>query len=190
MTAMTRVQITRTGIGPRFPPPNSQMKLSSRIGTDLVWVIHIAVPRAMPIMASVVRNEGMPTRVVSRALIKPTSPPTRRPAMTPAAAPKVVHRNRGDERNEPRHHANREVDLPGRKHVGHAHRHDRDHRGLAEDVEEIVRLEEALIVKRRREERENQHEAEIGNVLAPVRDDRRRRAGLDNSVRHGRAPSG
>jgi hypothetical protein len=101
----------------------------------------------------------------------------------------VVHRNRGDERNESRHHANREVDLSGRENIGHADSHDRDHRRLAEDVEEIVRLEEALIVKRRREEREDQDEAEIGDVLAPVRE-QRRRLGFANGLRHACGPSG
>ena len=37
---------------------------TSTIGIDRVSLIHMATPRAMPIIASVVRNEGIPIRVV------------------------------------------------------------------------------------------------------------------------------
>ena len=131
----------------------------------------------------------MPTRVVSSAVDQADECADDEAGDDAGRGAVVVHRDRGDQRDEARHHADREVDLASRENIGHADRHDRDHRGLAEDVEQIVRLEEALVVQRRREEREDQHEAEIGDVLAPVREERRR-AGLGNGVRHGRAPSG
>ena len=52
-----------------------------------VSLIHIATPRAMPIIASVVRNDGMPTRVVSMLLQKPTAKPVAMPTITPRNGP-------------------------------------------------------------------------------------------------------
>ena len=147
------------------------------MGTDLVDVIHIAVPRAMPIIASVVRNEGMPIRVVSAPLTRPTSAAGRK-----ACGDAGHGRRNGPSRRRRRSEispATMPMDRsisPADKHIGHADRHDRDHRGLPEDVELVVRLEEALVEQGRREEGEDQHEAEIGNVLPPVGDERTRRA--------------
>lgn len=47
----------------------------------------IATPLAMPIIASVVRNDGMPIRVVSQPLKQPTAIQVARPAMTPPTGP-------------------------------------------------------------------------------------------------------
>ena len=60
----------------------------SRIGIAAVALIHMATPRAMPIMARVVRNEGMPIPVVSQPLTAPTTAPVPRPQTIPPKMPK------------------------------------------------------------------------------------------------------
>ena len=49
--------------------------------------IHIARPLAIPIIANVVRNDGMPILVVSQPLKMPTARPVARPAITPPTGP-------------------------------------------------------------------------------------------------------
>ena len=49
--------------------------------------IHIATPLAMPIIASVVRKDGMPTLVVSQPLNMPTASPVANPASSPPKGP-------------------------------------------------------------------------------------------------------
>jgi hypothetical protein len=58
-----------------------------RIGIAAVPLIHMAMPRAMPIMASVVRKDGMPMPVVSHPLIAPTITPVPSPQRMPPAMP-------------------------------------------------------------------------------------------------------
>ena len=120
------------------------------------------VPRAMPIIASVVRNEGMPILVVSAPLTRPTRPPAARPP------PRRPRRRNGPmatattHRNQARHHADGQVDLGLPTAHTSCHRHDRDHRGLPQDVELVVGVEEPLVEQGRREKGEDQHEPEIG----------------------------
>ena len=57
------------------------------IGIAAVLLTHIDKPVEMPIIASVVRNEGMPMRVVTSPLKRPTAAPVATPAATPAGAP-------------------------------------------------------------------------------------------------------
>ena len=52
-----------------------------------VPLTHIAGPCAMPIMASVVRKEGIPTAVVSQPLTAPTRTPVPSPQRMPPAMP-------------------------------------------------------------------------------------------------------
>ena len=52
-----------------------------------VPLAHIATPLAIPSMASVVRKDGMPIRVVSTPLKMPTASPVARPAHTPTKGP-------------------------------------------------------------------------------------------------------
>ena len=50
----------------------------------------MAAPLAIPIIASVVRNDGIPTRVVSQPLNMPTTNPVASPANTPAIGPAIA----------------------------------------------------------------------------------------------------
>ena len=52
--------------------------------------------------------------------------------------------------------------------VRHADRHDRDGRGLPDDVQQVVAGEEALVAERDREEQEHHDEADVDDVAAPV----------------------
>ena len=57
------------------------------IGMAAVLLTHIDKPVEIPIIASVVRNDGMPMRVVMRPLKKPTAAPVANPAAMPAGIP-------------------------------------------------------------------------------------------------------
>ena len=118
-----------------------------RIGTAAVSEIHIATPLAMPIIASVVRNDGMPTRVVSQPLNMPTARPVARPASDPGEGPGDGDRHGDRDGGKPRDGADRQVDLARREHEGHGDRHHRDHRRLADDVEQVVGVEEPLVAR-------------------------------------------
>ena len=61
------------------------------MGTAAVLLTHIAVPLAIPIMASVTRNEGIPTRVVKRPLTMPTTIPVRSPQNIPPIRPNLAN---------------------------------------------------------------------------------------------------
>ena len=110
-------------------------------------LIHMATPRAMPIMASVVRKDGMPIPVVSQPLTAPTIAPVRKAADDAAEHAEMVDAHGGRDRGEARHRADRQVDLGGAEHEGHRHGHDRDDGGLADDVEKVVGVEEAPLVR-------------------------------------------
>ena len=85
-----KVQRNSEGTGPRLPDPKKLLKVSLRIGIGAEAVIHMAMPLAMPSMPRVTRNDGIPTRVVSRPLISPTKAPTSSPAKAPATKPNLV----------------------------------------------------------------------------------------------------
>ena len=115
----------------------------------------------------------MPIPVVSQPLMAPTTTPVPRPQRMPPAMPNWSIPIAVATEARPGDRADREVDLAGAEHEGHRHRHDRDHRGLADDVEQVVGVEEALVAERRGEDEEDHHEADIDDVLAPVRERRR-----------------
>ena len=50
-------------------------------------MIHMAEPRATPIIPSVTRNDGITNKVVSRPLTAPTTSPVSNPTRTPASGP-------------------------------------------------------------------------------------------------------
>ena len=111
----------------------------------------------------------MPTRVVSQPLNMPTARPVARPARTPASGPADVDRHGDRDGGKPRDGAHRQVDLARREHEGHGDRHHRDHRRLADDVEEVVGVEEPLVVQRRGEHEEDDDEADVDDVSAASR---------------------
>ena len=92
----------------------------------------------------------------------------------PGGQPPRVHRHRGRHRGEARDHADREVYLAGREHERHRHGHDCDHRGLAADVQKIVRIEKSFLVQRRGEDQEDRDETDVDDVLTPVVEERGR----------------
>src|SRR5687767_13263431 len=57
------------------------------MGIAAVSEIHIAAPLAIPIMARVVRNVGIASRVDRKPLTRPTQRPVASPADTPAKGP-------------------------------------------------------------------------------------------------------
>ena len=68
------------------PPPKIALNVSCRIGTGADLVMSWARPNAIPSMASVTRNDGMPRNVTRLPLTMPTTSPTARPASTPKSA--------------------------------------------------------------------------------------------------------
>ena len=59
-------------------------------------------------------------------------------------------------------------DLGAGDDVGHAHGDHGDRRGLAEDVQEVVRRQEALVSQQDGEEGEDHDESDVDHVAAPV----------------------
>ena len=57
------------------------------IGMAAVLLTHIDTPVEIPIIASVARNDGIPMRVVTSPLNRPTIIPVATPAATPAGIP-------------------------------------------------------------------------------------------------------
>ena len=86
MATATTVHSSRPGIGPRLPPPKIALNVSFRIGMGADLVMSWARPDAIPSMASVTRNDGMPRTVTRPPLTMPTTSPTARPASTPKIA--------------------------------------------------------------------------------------------------------
>src|SRR4051812_10127750 len=86
MATATTVHSSRPGIGPRLPPPKIALNASFRIGIGADLVMSWARPDAIPSMASVTRNDGMPRNVTRLPLTMPTTSPTARPASTPKSA--------------------------------------------------------------------------------------------------------
>ncbi len=54
---------------------------------ERVSLTHMAMPRAMPIIASVVRNDGIPTRVVMTPFATPITSPVANPPRMPKSGP-------------------------------------------------------------------------------------------------------
>jgi hypothetical protein len=69
-----------------LPPPKIALKVSFRIGTGAEPVISWASPNAIPSIARVTRNDGMPRKVTRLPLTSPTTSPTASPASTPNRA--------------------------------------------------------------------------------------------------------
>ena len=117
------------------------------IGMAAVLLTHIDKPVEIPIIASVVRNEGIPTRVVTSPLNRPTMKSDRDACGYAGRHPRRANRHGGYDGRETCQRTDRKIDLARRQDEGHGHGHHRDHCGLTDDVEEIVRVEKSLVAE-------------------------------------------
>ena len=109
------------------------------------------MPKITEPVASVAISEGMPTRVTRPALIAPMTTPAARPARSASGSGMPATRRSGTEDARAADSvADGEVHLAGGEAEGQAAAHDRQHRDLLGDVEQVLRGQEAVDGQRRR----------------------------------------